>query len=474
MSGCFGERRYQEAYMGLHVIKKGLDLPITGEPEQTLDTPGGVHRAALVAEDYVGMKPTFFVQAGDTVRRGQPLFEDKKRPGVLHTAPGAGTVAAIHRGARRALQTVVIDLNEREQAGQPGDDDFHSFTSYTGQAPASLTGEDVEALLIESGLWTALCARPFGRTPFPGTKPHSLFINAMDSNPLAPEMDLVAAGREAELAAGVEALSKLTEGPVFFCKKAGSKISLPALARVSVEEFEGPHPSGLTGTHIHLLDPVARHKSVWYAGLQDVLSIGALFLTGRLDVRRVVSLAGPAVRRPRLLKTRLGAALDELIDGELLEGDVRVISGSVLSGRTSMGAVFGYLGRFHNQISAVIEGRERVFLGWLAPGSNLFSVVNAFTSALQRGKKKFAFNTALNGGPRAMVPIGVYEKVMPLDILPTFLLRSLIMGDVERAEHLGCLELVEEDLALCTFVCPCKFEYGPILRKNLDEIELEG
>jgi Na+-transporting NADH:ubiquinone oxidoreductase subunit A len=460
--------------MGLHVIKKGLDLPITGDPDQTVDTPGGVHRVALVAEDYVGMKPTFFVQAGDAVRRGQALFEDKKRPGVLHTSPGAGTVAGVHRGARRALQTVVIDLNDREQANQPGDDDFQPFSSYTGEAPASLSLDTVEALLIESGLWTALRTRPYGRTPFPGTRPHSIFINAMDSNPLAPDMDLVASGREAELAAGVEVLSKLTEGTVYFCRKAGSKISPPAMARVSLEEFDGPHPSGLTGTHIHLIDPVAREKTVWYAGLQDVLSIGALFLTGRLNVSRIVSLAGPSVRRPRLLKTRLGAAIDELVEGELIEGEARVLSGSVLSGRSAMGVVFGYLGRFHNQISVAPEGRDRVFLGWLAPGSDKFSLVNVFTSALQRGKKKFAFNTALHGGPRAMVPIGVYEKVMPLDILPTFLLRSLIVGDVERAEQLGCLELVEEDLALCTFVCPCKFEYGPILRKNLDEIELEG
>ncbi len=451
--------------MGLHVIKKGLDLPIAGEPQQVVEDARPVHRVALIAEDYVGMRPTFFVKTGETVKRGQVLFEDKKTPGILYTAPGAGVVT-INRGERRALQSVVIDLASEEEEV--------AFTQYTGKDLALLTRDQTVGLLIESGLWTALRTRPFGKVPAPDSKPHSIFINAMDTNPHAPSIEVIVSGRETELAAGALAVSKLTDGKVYFCRAAGSKVSPPPNIGVEVEEFSGPHPSGTVGVHVHLLDPVHRNKTVWYIGIQDVLAFGALFLTGRLDTRRMVALAGPGVKRPRLLRTRLGASLDELTADELEPGEQRVISGSVLSGRTAMGEIHGYLGRYHQQVSVLREGREREFLGWLAPGKDRFSIVNAFTSALQRGKKKFAFTTSLNGGHRAMVPIGVYERVMPMDIMPTFLLRALIMEDIERAEQLGCLELEEEDLALCTFVCPCKFDYGPILRRNLTIIEKEG
>jgi len=451
--------------MGLHVIKKGLDLPITGEPQQVVEDARPVHRVALIAEDYVGMRPTFFVKTGEAVKRGQTLFEDKKTPGVLYTAPGAGVVT-INRGERRALQSVVIDLASEEEE--------ITFTQYTGKDLALLTWDQTVGLLVESGLWTALRTRPFGRVPAPDSKPHAIFINAMDTNPHAPAIENIVAGREGDLAAGALAVSKLTDGKVYFCRAAGSKVAPPPNIGIEVEEFSGPHPSGTVGVHIHMLDPVHRNKTVWYIGIQDILTFGALFLTGRLDVRRVVSLAGPGVKRPRLLRTRLGASVDDLTDGELEAGEQRVISGSVLSGRTAMGEIHGYLGRYHQQVSVLREGRERQFLGWLAPGKDRFSIVNAFASALQRGKKKFALTTSLNGGHRAMVPIGLYERVMPMDIMPTFLLRALIMEDIERAEQLGCLELEEEDLALCTFVCPCKFDYGPILRRNLTIIEKEG
>lgn len=453
--------------MGLHVIKKGLDLPMAGAPRQTLEDAQPARRVALIADDYVGMRPTFFVKAGETVKRGQALFEDKKTPGVLFTAPGAGVVN-INRGERRALQSVVIEMT-------PGADEEDAvFTQYTGKDLALLTRDETVALLVESGLWTALRARPFGRVPAPATKPQAIFINAMDSNPHAPEMDAVVAGREADLAAGVLAVSKLTDGTVYFCRAAGAKIAPPPNIGVEVEEFSGPHPSGTVGVHMHTLYPVNRSRVAWYLGIQDVLAFGALFQTGRLNVERVVSLAGPGVKQPRLLRTRLGASLDDLTANELDAGEQRVISGSVLSGRAAMGGVHGYLGRYHQQVCALREGRERFFLGWMAPGNDRFSLSNAFASALQRGKKTFGFTTALNGGHRAMVPIGLYERVMPMDIMPTFLLRALIMDDIERAEKLGCLELEEEDLALCTFVCPCKFDYGPILRRNLSIIEKEG
>jgi Na+-transporting NADH:ubiquinone oxidoreductase subunit A len=228
------------------------------------------------------------------------------------------------------------------------------------------------------------------------------------------------------------------------------------------------------GLHIHTLAPVNRKRTVWHLGYQDTVAIGHLFRTGELYVDRVVSVAGPEAKDPRLLRTRLGASVEELLDGEVnAENDLRFVSGPVFSGTQAQGEVLGFLGRYHNQVSVLAEVRERKFLGWLVPGANLFSVSRTFLSKLIPGKK-FAFDTDTNGSPRAMVPIGLYEEVMPIDIIPTFLLRALVMEDLERAEELGCLELDEEDLALCTFVCPGKTEYGPYLRKVLTTIEKEG
>lgn len=459
--------------MAVHTIKKGLRLPISGEPEQRIEAASPSRRVALLGEDYIGLKPTMFVQAGDPVKRGQALFEDKKTPGVVYTAPAAGTVAAIHRGAKRAFQSLVIEVSEAERNGTLGDADFAAFEAYTGNDPAGLSRDQIRALLVESGLWTALRTRPFSKVPSPETIPHSIFVCAMDTNPLAASVDVVIKGRERDFEKGLICVAKLTEGKTFLCKARGSAVPANPNTGIQIEEFDGPHPAGTVGLHIHLLDPVHREKSVWHIGYQDVIAIGRLFSTGKLDVDRVISLAGPSVQRPRLLRTRLGASTDELVAGELKPGEPRVISGSVLSGRAAYGEVFGYLGRYHHQVTALPEGRQREFLGWLAPGTNKFSVVNVFASRLM-GNKTYNFTTNLNGSPRAMVPIGTYEQVMPMDILPTFLLRALIVGDVELAEQLGVLELDEEDLALCTFVCPGKYDYAEYLRSMLNTIDKEG
>jgi Na+-transporting NADH:ubiquinone oxidoreductase subunit A len=459
--------------VGLHKIKKGLDLPISGAPAQTaVDAPAPRH-VALLGADYVGMKPTMLVAEGDLVERGQPLFTDKKTPGVQFTAPGAGKVVAIHRGDRRAFQSLVIELNEGERSGAVGRGSQVRFASFTGKDVATLDAEAVRALLLESGLWTALRGRPYGRTANPEQAPHSIFVQAADSNPLAPVPGAVLKGREEDFKRGLAAVAKLTEGRVFVCKARGDAVPVPSDGKYRAEEFEGPHPSGTVGLHIHLLDPVDRNKVVWYLGYQDVAAIGHLFATGDLDLRRVVSVAGPVVRQPQLLRTRLGASTDDVAEGHLPEGETRLLSGSVLSGRKASGEVHGYLGRYHNQISALAEDTHREFLGWLAPGTHRFSATSAFVSAFGP-KQKFDMTTTTYGSDRAMVPIGLYEKVMPMDLLPTFLLRSIFVQDVEKAEELGCLELEEEDLALCTFVCPGKTDWGPILRKVLTTIEKEG
>ena len=446
-------------------IKKGLDLPIAGEPEQKIHDGATARTVAIVGSDYVGMKPTMEVREGDRVRKGQLLFTDKKTEGVRYTAPAAGTISAINRGDKRVLQSVVIDVEG---------DDAESFDRYEASQISGLTAAQVEQNLVNSGLWTALRTRPFSKVPQPGTQPVAIFVAAMDSNALAANPQVIIAEHSNDFATGLDVLSKLTPGRVYLCKEPGADIPSGSASSIQVEEFAGPHPAGLVGTHIHYLDPASDKRTVWHIGYQDVIAVGKLFTTGQLYMDRVVALAGPRVTQPRLIRTRVGASLEELTAGQCDESgqENRIISGSVHSGRTARGPL-AYLGRYHNQVSVVQENITRDLLGYMSPGANKHSVMNIYLSKLFRNKK-FAMTTTTNGSPRAIVPIGAYEQVVPLDILPTHLLRSLVVGDVETAQSLGCLELDEEDLALCTYVCPGKYEFGPILRSNLDRIEKEG
>lgn len=448
-------------------LKRGLDLPLAGAPEQVVHAAPAPRHVALLGPDYVGLKPTFHVQPGDRVQRGQLLFEDKTRPGVRHTATAAGRIVALHRGERRAFESLVIEVDG------DGDDARLPFASYTGAAPDALTAAQVRALLLESGLWTALRTRPFSRVPAADAEPRALFVTAMDTRPHAPAVEVALAGRLGDFQAGLRCLAKLCPGPTYVCVGPGAALDIGAASGATLATFDGPHPAGLAGTHIHFLAPVDLERTVWHIGYQDVAAIGRLFSSGRLDLERVVALAGPGVARPRLLRVRLGAALDELVRGELAPGTQRVVSGSVLDGRSAAGEVHGYLGRYHLQVSALAEASEREFFGWIAPGADKFSVWGVVLGAWRRSAK-LSLTTTTNGGSRAMVPIGSFEKVMPLDLMPTFLLRALLMDHDERAEALGALELDEEDLALCTFVCPGKGEYGPLLRAALSRIEKES
>lgn len=445
-------------------IKQGLDLPILGSPEQHVETTKPVTKVALLGDDYVGMRPTMLVAEGDRVATGQPLFEDKKNPGVVFTSPASGQVTAVNRGAKRRFESVEINVE--------GDDRIE-FAGVKGSDPSSLGREGVTSQLVQSGLWTSLRTRPYGKVPSLGSQPSSIFVQAIDTNPLAADPVVAMGQKTAEFTLGLRALTELTDGKVFVCKSSSSEVPGAGMDGVQVESFEGPHPAGLVGTHIHFLDPVGPTKTVWYIGYQDVCAIGSLLQSGVLDTSRVISLAGPIVEKPRLLETQLGASVSELIDGEYDASlNIRPISGSVLNGRKALGP-FDYLGRYHNQISLIEEGNEREFLGWQKPGVDKYSVTPVFASAAFPNKK-FAFTASTNGSERAMVPLGTFEKMMPLDILPTQLLRSLIYRDTDEAQLLGALELEEEDLALCTFVCPGKYEYGSLLRESLTTIEREG
>ncbi len=448
-------------------IKRGLDIPLAGAPAAEVDASSPIRRVAVLGSDYIGLKPRMLAREGDRVRLGDPLFADKRVPEIRITAPGTGVVEAVNRGARRVLESVVIALDEgggaSEAAGEPLD-------------PTTLASEATVARLTASGLWCALRARPFGHVPDPATRPGSIFVTAIDTDPLAAAPASVLATAPDRFRAGLAVLESLTDGAVYVCVAPGDEEAFTApgndSGRCRVVAFDGPHPAGLPGTHIHFLDPVSASYSVWHIGFQDVMAMGALFAEGVNDPTRIVALAGPQVRNPRLVRARLGASTADLADGELAGGESRLISGPVLSGRRAAGSA-RFLGRYHTQVCVLAEGREREFLGWLTPGRNRYSAIRAFLSGLMPARAH-PLTTTQNGSPRAMVPIGNFERVMPLDILPAPLLKALVVGDTETAIDLGCLELVEEDVALLSFVDCGKYEYGPVLRQTLDDIRKES
>ena len=443
-------------------VRRGLDLPISGAPEQVVYDGPTVSQVALVGLDYQGMKPTMAVREGDQVKLGQLLFTDKKNASARYTAPAAGTVVAINRGERRVFQSLVIDIDG---------DASETFETYSVEKLDTLDRADVIENLVKSGQWTALRTRPFSKVPAADTMASSIFVTAMDTNPLSADPAVIIGQRREDFTSGLKILARLTNGPVNLCVAPNSTIPGDDIDGVREIAFSGPHPAGLTGTHIHFVDPVSIDKTVWSIGYQDVIAIGALFTTGCIDVRRVIAIAGPQVTQPRLLGTRLGANINQLVIGELKNDENRVISGSVLSGRQAV-SEFAFLGRYHSQVSVIQEGRERQFLHYLRAGVDKHSSLPVFVSSLT--KKLFNMTSSTNGSERAMVPVGGYEKVTALDILPIQLLRSLIVGDTEMAQKLGCLELDEDDMGLYTYVCVGKHEYGRILRDNLTTIEKEG
>lgn len=443
-------------------ITKGLKLPISGDPQETLDLSKKSKKIAVLGTDFMGMKPSMQVKVGDDVKVGQPLFGCKKNIGLVFTAPGAGKVTAVNRGAKRAFQSIEIELDAAEEET--------SFSTYEVKAPSAYTKEDLTKLLIQSGEWKSLRQRPFEKVADVTVTPSDLFITAADSNPHAPNPDFIIGQYQEEFKAGVEALSKLPANKTYVCRSEGTTVPSHGAQLV---EFGGPHPSGNVGTHIHFVSPVNPGKVAWHIGYQDVIAVGRLVLTGKLMTERVVTIAGPIAANPRYIKVRRGANVSELLSGEVKEGKaLRAISGSVFNGHIANG-VFDYLGAYSNQISLIEEDTKRELLGWHAPGFDKFSIKNVFFSKLT-GKKEFDMGSSTHGSVRAMVPTGAFEDVMPLDILPTQLLRALASDDTDLAQDLGALELAEEDLALMTFAAPGKVDFGPMLRRNLETIEREG
>ena len=444
-------------------IRKGLDIPIKGEPEKAISDGSEIKTVAAVATDVSGIRPRMAVQVGDKVRLGQVLYHDKRNPEVPFTAPGAGEVIAVNRGARRALQSVVIRLEG---------DDAESFDSWKPSELETLDQQKVRTNLIASGLWTTLRTRPFSRIPAPDATPAAIFVTAIDTNPLAIDAAFFIEQDPEAFDNGLKVLSRIAECPVYLCTAPDSGVSCPHPEQFHHVEFEGPHPAGLVGTHIHFLKPVSKSRTVWHIGYQHVMAFGRLFTTGRLPTERLITLCGPMALRPRVLRTRIGASTVDLLKGETAPGNLRIVSGSALGGHRAAGPL-AYLSRYQTQLTVLEEDRSREFLAWMLPGADRYSLTRAFAgSVLHRGK--FPLTTTQNGSPRAMVSTGAFESIMPLDVLATPLLKALLVEDTDRAQELGCLELAEEDLALCSFVCNGKHDYGAYLRMNLNEIEVNG
>jgi len=458
-SGQFGKEKLVTSFR----LKKGLDLPVAGKPQQQIFEGPHISTIGVLGGDYIGLKPRLAVQEGDVVGAGAPLFAHKDTPDTFVTAPVSGRVAAINRGHRRALISVVIEADPN--LADPVD--FNAVGS----------GDNADGIverLCKAGLWTSFKTRPYSKVPAPADRPAAIFVTAIDTEPLAADPTVVIAQAEDAFIRGLEAIAKLTDGATYLCQGFGADLPGADIAGVEVAKFDGPHPAGLAGTHMHFLLPPSATRSVWSIGYQDVIAIGRLMLTGFVDFERVIALGGPLANEPRLLRTVAGASFDELLKGEYnLDLPSRIISGSVLSGRAAQVSQAAYLGRYVRQVTVIEEDHKQIPLGWIRPMFGKFAYQPVLGSLFSR-RKPHSFTSNLNGGRRAMVPLGTFEELMPQDFLPTQLLRALLVMDTDSAQALGALELDEEDLSLVGFACPAKYEYGLALRDSLTKIEREG
>ncbi len=443
---------------------KGLDIPIGGAPAAIIEDGPVIESVALLGGDYVGLEPKMLVAEGDTVKLGQPLFQLKRDPDVVFTAPAAGEVTDIHRGERRALKSVVIKIDAKEEEEE---------------ATSSALGPDVppdvlRTSLLGNGLWPAFRTRPFSRIPASDAVPRSIFVTALDTRPLSGDPKLVVKEHEEAFALSLDMLAKLASESVFLCTGADWSGPVGSSPKIKHCTFVGPHPSGLAGTHIHHLDPVGSEPDVWHIGYQDVIAIGKLIGEGRVWTERVVALGGEGFANPRMVRTRLGASISSLTAREIASpraGDAtaRLISGCVLGGRHARGAE-AFLGRYHVQVSAIPQMQPRRWRPWTRSGRNQYS----FADHLSRLQGAPEFTTDQGGRPTAMVPIDTFERLIPMDVLAAPLLKSLLIHHTDQAQALGALEMDEEDLALCSFVCPGKNDYASVLRRNLETIERDG
>ncbi len=437
-------------------IKKGLDIRLKGQPALTLVTPQLTDLYALKPTDFPGLTPKLAVKVDHEVKAGSPLFFDKYRPEVKFTSPVSGKVVAVNRGERRKILEVVI---------QP--DGKNSAIVFKKGDPKNLSREEIIELLLESGLWPFIRQRPFNVIANPEDKPKAIFISGFDSSPLAPDYNFILKEYVDSLQVGVDVLSELTIGKIHIGVKAGTfnESVFSSLMNIEVTEFSGPHPAGNVGVQIHHVDPINKGEVVWVVNPQDVVTIGKLFEKGVLDPERVVTLAGSEIKNPQYYKIAIGASVKCMIEGNIKRGNLRFISGNVLTG-TAISRE-GYVGFYDSQVTVIPEGNSHEFFGWAMPRLKKFSTSRSYFSWLMPNRE-FVADTNLNGGQRAFVITGEYEKVLPMDIYPVHLLKAIFIEDIDLMENLGIYEIAEEDMALCEFVCTSKTEVQSILRQGFD------
>ncbi len=437
------------------IIKKGLDIKLLGEAEKTI-VDLNAEKFAIKPPNFIGCFPKVIIKEGDTVKAGSPLFFDKNRDNIIFTSPVSGKVEAVKRGAKRKLLEIIIDSNGKNESIDFG-------TSKINE----LQKEGIIDTMLKSGVWPLIRQRPYSVIANPEETPKSIFVAAYDSSPLAPDFDLIVHGHGEEFQAGLDVLSKLTEGTVHLnvdANKTKSKVFLNS-KNVQINTFSGPHPSGNVSVHISKLDPINKGDVVWYLYPQDVLTIGRLFLQGKYDSSRIFACAGSEVTKPKYFKSYVGASIKNMIDGNVSDGNNRFISGTVLTGEKI--DKDGFLGFYDSMISVIPEGNHHEFFGWLLPGFGKFSFSKTFPSYLTP-KKKFKVDTNLHGGVRAYVMTGKFEKVFPFDIYPLQLIKAVMVEDIDLMENLGIYEIDHEDFALCEVIDTSKTEIQSIIRGGLD------
>ncbi|MCO5044334.1 MAG: NADH:ubiquinone reductase (Na(+)-transporting) subunit A [Kiritimatiellae bacterium] len=450
-------------------IRRGFNIKLTGAPAITVADAPDAQTVAVIPGEFGPIKPRLDVKEGDRVKRGQPVFHSKINPELFGVAPAAGTVSAIVYGARRALERIVITRDGADEAVE-----FQRFD------PASIRGLERTALLKllqNTGLIQLIRQRPFGRAAQATATPKSIFVNGMASAPFQADINALIKGRELAFQAGLDALTRLTDGRVFLCLSgaATNAAALTDARNVEVHTFEGPHPAGNTSVHISRLDPMKPTDIVWTIKAVDLLQIGHLLLNGEVPSHRVVALAGPGVAESaaQYYRVRIGQSLDTLLKGKLREGEKRVIRGDALSGDLTGGDDVVRL--MDTGYTVLLEDRERHLLGWMMPGFRFFSASRAFISSWLGGRnREWALGTNQHGEERPMVLTGLYDKYMPLNILVDYLIRAVLAHDTDEAIKLGILETMPEDFALCAFACPSKVDLVGIIRQGLADIEKEG
>lgn len=443
-------------------LKQGFDIKLQGQAELKSFDAAQPSLFALKPTDVNGIAPIpkLKVSEGDEVRAGEPLFFDKTSPEVLYSAPVSGEIVEVRRGAKRAITEVVILADSSIE--------FHEFGALD---PLTASREEIVARLLESGAWVLMRQRPYLIVPDPSVVPRNIFVSCFDTAPLAPDYNFLIQGKERAFQKGLDVLKKLTSGSVHLGVGPASADVFKKAEGVRVHSFAGPHPAGNVGVHIHHVAPINKGDVVWTIKPQDVAIIGKLFSEGIFDAERTIAVAGDQLNKTGYYKTRIGASIKQLVENNLKQENVRYISGNVLTGTRIKKD--GFMGIFDDVLSVVEEGNEPEFLGWLLPSYPRPSLSRAFPSFLFPNRA-YHVNTNNHGEERAYVMTGQYEAVVPMDMYPQHLIKSILYRDFDQMEGLGIYEVVEEDLALCEFVCTSKQPVLKILREGLDAMRIEG